>query len=131
MGRDELEKLFKALRDSPSFGGTNLLTVKLNAALTTVDHGLDPFTIHDLRRTVRAHLSSLGIRSEVAERCLNHKLPGIQAVYNTHDYFAERRAALETWTALPDCYAQLQFSNEASQRSRTMINKCDETDKCQ
>jgi integrase len=189
LSRDELESLFKALRDSPSFGGTNLLTLKLllafgvrkgellrarwrefdldggtdagplwrlpasrtkiaaplsiplvpavvgwlkslreissgsefvfpkrrrdrrqralhvgidtlNAALTTVDHGLDAFTIHDLRRTMRTHLSSLGVRSEVAERCLNHKLPGIQAVYNTHDYFAERRAALETWTAL-------------------------------
>ena len=189
LSRDELEKLFKALRESPSFGGTNLLSMKLllalgvrkgellrarwiefdldgatdsgpvwrlpanrtktaapisiplvpavvgwlkslaeissgsefvfpkrrrdrrqralhvgidtlNAALAGVDHGLDAFTIHDLRRTMRTHLSSLGIRSEVAERCLNHKLPGIQGVYNRHDYFAERRAALETWTAL-------------------------------
>jgi hypothetical protein len=41
-----------------------------------------------------------GIRSEVAERCLNHKLPGLQGVYDTHDYFAERKGALETWTAL-------------------------------
>jgi hypothetical protein len=120
--RDELEKLFKALRDSPSFGGTNLLTIKLllavgvrkgellralhvgidtlNAALAGVDHGLHAYTIHDLRRTMRTLLSSLGIRSEVAERCLNHKLPGIQCVYNGHDYFAERRTALETWTAL-------------------------------
>ena len=49
---------------------------------------------------MRTHLSSLGIRSEVAECCLNHRLPGIQRVYNTHDYFAERRTALETWTAL-------------------------------
>jgi len=72
----------------------------LNAALAGVDHGLDKFTIHDLRRTMRTHLSSLGIRSEVAERCLSHTLPGIQGVYNTHDYFAERKAALETWTAL-------------------------------
>jgi integrase len=72
----------------------------LNAALAGVDHGLDEFTIHDLRRTMRTHLSSLGIRSEVAERCLNHKLAGLQGVYNTHDYFAERKAALETWTAL-------------------------------
>ena len=49
---------------------------------------------------MRTHLSSLGVRSEVAERCLNHELPGLQAVYNTHDFFAERRAALETWTAM-------------------------------
>jgi hypothetical protein len=28
------------------------------------------------------------------------KLPGNQGAYNTHDYFAERKGALETWTAL-------------------------------
>ena len=72
----------------------------LNAALAGVDHGLDAFTIHDLRRTMRTHLSSLVTRSELAERCLNHKLPGLQGVYNTLDHFAERKAALETWTAL-------------------------------
>jgi hypothetical protein len=33
-----------------------------------------------------------------ALRCLNHKLPGLRGVYNTHDYFAERKAALEAWT---------------------------------
>jgi len=33
LSRDELEKLFKALRDSPRFGGTNLLTIKLLLAL--------------------------------------------------------------------------------------------------
>jgi hypothetical protein len=44
--------------------------------------------------------SALGVRTEVAERRLNHKLPGIQSVYHTRDYFAERRAALESWTAL-------------------------------
>jgi len=72
----------------------------LNAALAAIEHGLEAFTIHDLRRTMRTHLSALGVRTEVAERCLNHKLPGIQSVYNTHDYFAERRTALEAWTAL-------------------------------
>jgi len=72
----------------------------LNAALAAVDHGLEAFTIHDLRRTMRTHLSALGVRTEFAERCLNHKLPGIQSAYNTHDYFLERRAALESWTTL-------------------------------
>jgi integrase len=183
---EELGQLFKALRDSPSFGGANLLAVKLllalgvrkgellgaqwnefdldgaaptwrlpasrtktgealtiplvpavaswlkslrevadgsafvfpkrrrdprqrvlhlgidtlNAVLAAVEHGLQHFTLHDLRRTMRTHLASLGIRSEVAERCLGHKLRGVEGTYNTHDYLNERRAALETWTAL-------------------------------
>jgi hypothetical protein len=45
-------------------------------------------------------LASLGVRSEVAERCPGHKLRGVEGTYNTHDYFNERRAALETWTAV-------------------------------
>jgi hypothetical protein len=35
----------------------------------------------------------------VAERCLNHSLGGLIAVYDQHDYLDERRAALEKWTA--------------------------------
>jgi integrase len=186
LNREELEKLFLALKDSPSFGGVNLLAIKLllalgvrkgellgaqwiefeldaaspvwrlpasrtkmgealtiplvptvaawlkslrdvaggsafvfpkrrrdprqrvlhvgidtlNAALASVDHGLEHFTLHDLRRTMRTHLASLGIRSAVAERCLGHKLRGVEGKYNTHDYLNERRAALETWTSV-------------------------------
>ena len=37
---------------------------------------------------------------EVAERCLGHRLPGVEGIYNTHDYFDERREALTQWTAL-------------------------------
>lgn len=72
----------------------------LNAALASVEHGLEHFTLHDLRRTMRTHLAALGVRREVAERCLGHKLRGVEGTYNTHDYLNERRAALETWTAV-------------------------------
>jgi len=75
-------------------------TDTLNVAMTRVKHGLPHFTLHDLRRTARTHLAALGIRSEVAERCLGHKLRGIEGTYNRHDYFDERRAALEQWTKL-------------------------------
>jgi integrase len=72
----------------------------LNAALASVEHGVPHFTLHDLRRTMRTHLAALGVRSEVAERCLGHKLRGVERVYNTHDYLNERRLALEKWTAV-------------------------------
>ena len=72
----------------------------VNAAVKHLNHGIEPFTLHDLRRTMRSHLAALGVRSEVAERCLNHQLRGVERIYNTHDYFDERRAALETWTDL-------------------------------
>jgi integrase len=72
----------------------------LNAALQRVEHQLKPFTLHDLRRTARTHLAALGIRREVAERCLGHSLRGVEGTYDRHDYFAERRAALAQWTSL-------------------------------
>ena len=57
--------------------------------------GIEHFTIHDLRRTCRSLLAKLGIQFSVAERCLNHKPKGIEAVYNQHDYLDERREALD------------------------------------
>jgi integrase len=52
------------------------------------------FTLHDLRRTARTQLAALGFRREVAERCLGHKLRGVEGTYDRHDYFRERRAEL-------------------------------------
>ncbi len=52
------------------------------------------FTVHDLRRTCRSLLASLGVPGHVAERCLNHKLKGVEGIYNRHDYFDERKEAM-------------------------------------
>ncbi len=72
----------------------------MNWALGEIVHGLEHFTLHDLRRTARTHLARLGVAPHVAERCLNHKLPGINDIYDTHDYLAERRLALNAWANL-------------------------------
>jgi len=66
----------------------------LNAALSQLEHGLEPFTVHDFRRTARTMLARQGTSLEVAERCLGHKLRGVVGTYDTHDYFNERRKAL-------------------------------------
>jgi integrase len=64
----------------------------------TKDHGMVPrprlpvthWSPHDLRRTVRTMLASMGCPAEVAESVLGHMLPGIVGVYNRHGYDAER-----------------------------------------
>ncbi|EJG4187814.1 site-specific integrase, partial [Salmonella enterica] len=58
------------------------------------------FTIHDFRRTARTHLAALGIDPIVAERCLNHRIRGVEGIYNRHQYFDERKAALSQWADL-------------------------------
>jgi integrase len=62
------------------------------------DAGLLDVRLHDLRRTLRTGLAELGVTFEVAERVLNHAMPGLQAVYNRHNYLAEKRTALALWT---------------------------------
>jgi integrase len=46
---------------------------------------------HDLRRTSRTLLASLGCPEEIAEAILGHMKPGIVGVYNRHSYEKERR----------------------------------------
>ena len=58
------------------------------------------YTIHDFRRTARTHLAALGVDPVVAERCLNHRIKGVEGIYNRHQYFEERKAALSQWAAL-------------------------------
>jgi len=105
--RDRRERLSHVGRDT------------LNAALQRVHHGLRPFTLHDLRRTARTQLAALGVRREVAERCLGHAIMGVEGTYDRHDYFKERRAALEQWTALLiDAERGVRKVAAISQRSR-------------
>jgi integrase len=90
----------------------------LNVALTRLDLAkIEPFTVHDLRRTARTHLAALGVAPHVAELCLNHKPRGVGAIYDRHSYFMERRAALQSWT---DLLAQLETgkTNVVSIRNR-------------
>ncbi|MCC5617917.1 tyrosine-type recombinase/integrase [Nostoc sp. CHAB 5836] len=73
----------------------------LNVALRRLDiPDIEHFTVHDMRRTARTHLARLGIDRFVAERALNHKLKGLEGVYDRHDYFDERLTALQAWSEL-------------------------------
>ena len=72
----------------------------LNVALGKVKplmEGVGAFSVHDFRRTARTHLAALGIEPHIAERCLNHKIKGVEGIYNRHDYFPERTEALTLW----------------------------------
>lgn len=55
------------------------------------------FTPHDLRSTMKSHMRKLGVSREISEMCLNHKLQGVEGIYDQHTYYEERRAALELW----------------------------------
>ena len=60
---------------------------------------LEPFVIHDLRRSMRTRLSSLRIPDVVCEMVIGHGRKGLQRVYDQHTFQDEMREALEAWAA--------------------------------
>jgi integrase len=60
---------------------------------------LDPWTIHDIRRTVRTHLSALPVEELVRELILAHTKSAMGETYNQYSYLDEKRKALEMWAA--------------------------------
>lgn len=77
-------------------GTINNAIISLRAIMPECEH----FVPHDLRHTMRSHLSALGVSENIAERCLNHKRPGIIDKYDHHKFIDERRKALDLWTDL-------------------------------
>lgn len=61
---------------------------------------MQPWTVHDLRRSVATHMARLGIAQEHIERVLGHVVAGVAGTYNRYSYLDEKRAALEAWGKL-------------------------------
>ena len=52
-----------------------------------------------MRRTFSTRNNAHGVPVYIVEKCLNHSFDGVMAVYNHATYDAERRQALEAWSA--------------------------------
>jgi integrase len=64
--------------------------------------GVTGWRVHDLRRTCVSGMARLGVTPHVADKILNHQtgtISGVAAVYQRHEFLAERRAALDLWGA--------------------------------
>jgi integrase len=65
--------------------------------LSVLGKELQPWVIHDLRRTMRSHLSALRVPDHIAEMVIGHGRKGLQRIYDQHRYEAEMREALTLW----------------------------------
>jgi integrase len=77
------------------FSGYTRPKEKLDAA-----SGVSGWRIHDLRRSARSLMSRAGVASEHAERVLGHTVGGVEATYDRHSYYTEKKRALEALAAL-------------------------------
>ncbi|CAB3931670.1 tyrosine-type recombinase/integrase [Achromobacter insolitus] len=79
--------------------GETTLWAAIRRAFDRGDLDIRRFTPHDTRSTAKGHMRNLGVSNEISELALNHKLKGMEAIYDVRDDIPERRAALELWAA--------------------------------
>jgi integrase len=95
------------LKSLPRFGGSDFVFTtdgrkavngfsKAKARLDTLS-GVTGWVLHDLRRTMRSHLSALPVQDMVRELVIAHAKPGLHKVYDLHAYEDEKRQCLELW----------------------------------
>jgi integrase len=66
----------------------------------SIGHEVDPWILHDLRRSAATGMAGLRVLPHVVDRILNHTsgtIRGVARVYNRFDYAEDRKAALEAW----------------------------------
>ncbi len=68
---------------------------------------LEPFTVHDLRRTGSTLLNELGFNRDWIERCLAHEdSNSSRGVYNKAEYEIQRRHMLQEWSDVVDAWVK-------------------------
>lgn len=66
---------------------------------------LDPFTVHDLRRTGSTLLNEFGFNRDWIEKCLAHEDGhSSRGVYNKAEYEVQRRYMLQEWANIVDAW---------------------------
>jgi len=61
---------------------------------------MEPWTVHDFRRSLSTTLVDSGVELYVTEKMLGHSLGGILSVYNKSEYIPEQRKAYDIWGKL-------------------------------
>src|SRR5262245_16637154 len=64
--------------------------------------GVTGWRLHDLRRTCVSGMARMGTPPHIADKVLNHQagtISGVAAVYQRHEFLAERNQALDVWGA--------------------------------
>jgi integrase len=61
------------------------------------NYRIEPFTFHDLRRSMRTRLSALPIPDEVRELMIAHRPSGLHQTYDLHRYRDEKSRGFQLW----------------------------------
>jgi len=92
--------------DAPMSRATfNRITMAVLQRAKKQQLSLEPFTVHDLRRTGATLLNELGFNSDWIEKCLAHEEGrSSRGVYNKAEYEQQRRHMLQEWADMVDAW---------------------------
>lgn len=92
--------------DAPMSRATfNRITTAVVAQAKKAGLPLEPFTVHDLRRTGSTLLNELGFNSDWIEKCLAHEDGrSSRGIYNKAEYEHQRRHMMQEWANLVDAW---------------------------
>jgi integrase len=100
--------LFSTTRGSRPVSGFSKIKARLDQRMKRTQRALAriegrryepirPWRNHDIRRSVRTHLSALPVSDLVRELVIGHAKPGLHKVYDQYAYLNEKRETLELW----------------------------------
>ena len=87
-----------------SNGALNRLINATVDAAQESGQNLEPFSVHDLRRTASTLLHEAGYPSDWIEKALAHEQKGVRSVYNKAEYSRQRAYMLQQWADMVDAW---------------------------
>jgi integrase len=94
------DHVFTTTAGAKAVNGFSKAKARFDAAVDAeLGRAAPAWVLHDLRRTMRTHLSALPVSDKVAELVIGHTQKGLHRVYDQHAYLDEKRHALELWAA--------------------------------
>jgi integrase len=83
------------------FNGWHIRKQKLDSHVAaTIGKTLEPWTVHDIRRSVVTNMAEIGVPPHIIEAIVNHvsgHKNGVAGIYNRARYQDEMRSALQRW----------------------------------
>lgn len=93
--------------DAPMSRATfNRVTTAIAERAKAQGRPLEPFTVHDLRRTASTLLHEMGFNSDWIEKCLAHEERSSRGVYNKAEFEMQRRHMAQQWSDAVEAWEQ-------------------------
>ncbi len=110
--------VFSNTNGKKSVSGFGKAKLRIDKLIAGHAGDIKAWVFHDLRRTMRTHLSALPVQDMVRELTIAHTQKGLHKVYDQHTYREEKRHCLELWEARLDAIVNPKTADIAEARAK-------------